>query len=124
MIRGLRQVAQRVEDLDRAVAFYAELLGRGPIAVFDPPGLAFFDLGGARLLLERGAPTALIYLEVDDVAATCEALVGRGVRVATAPHVVFDDTAGLFGAPGEEWLAFVEDPEGNRVGLMGRRGHR
>ena len=42
----LTQVAQRAEDLDRAVEFYTRLLGEGPVARFDPPGLAFFRLGG------------------------------------------------------------------------------
>ena len=40
------------------------------VARFDPPGLAFFDLGNVRLLLEAGAPASLLYLEVDDIEAT------------------------------------------------------
>ncbi len=48
------QVAQRAEDLDRATRFYTELLGTGPVATYDPPGLVFFDLDGLRLLLDRG----------------------------------------------------------------------
>ena len=69
----LHQVAQHVDDLDRAIAFYSRLLGEPPIATFDPPGLAFFRLGNTRLLIERGAPSALIYLRVDDVRETVEA---------------------------------------------------
>ncbi|MET1003219.1 MAG: VOC family protein, partial [Acidimicrobiia bacterium] len=34
--KGLRQVAQGVEDLDRAVAFYRDMLGLSFIARFDP----------------------------------------------------------------------------------------
>ena len=58
---GLVQVAQRAQDLDRAAAFYADLLGRPPTARFDPPGLLFFDLDGVRLLLdvERAVRAAL-----------------------------------------------------------------
>ena len=52
----LVQVAQRAEDLERATAFYADLLGAEPLASFDPPGLVFFDLVGVRLLLDRGRP--------------------------------------------------------------------
>ena len=48
----LIQVAQHVDDLDRAVAFYEQLLGYPALARFDPPGLAFFDLDGTRLLLD------------------------------------------------------------------------
>lgn len=116
----LRQVAQRADDLGRAVAFYSGLLGADPVAVFDPPGLAFFDLDGTRLLLDTGAPSALLYLQVDDVRDIVERLRSRGVAVSTEPHVVFPDEGGTFDVPGDEWLAFVTDSEGNQVGLMAR----
>ena len=118
----LIQVAQRAVDLDRASAFYADLLGRQPTAVFDPPGLLFFDLGGTRLLLDKGAPTALHYFGVDDIDATVERLRAAGVRVEAEPHVIFgheDDTLGPAGS--DEWMAFVEDSEGNLVGLVEQR---
>ncbi|MEZ0446699.1 VOC family protein [Cellulomonas sp. ICMP 17802] len=116
---GLVQVAQRAEDLDRAAAFYTDLLGAPPTARFDPPGLLFFDLDGVRLLLDRGAPSALLYLRVDDVAATVERLRAGGVVVDSEPHVIFrheDDTLGPAGT--DEWQAFVRDSEGNLVGLV------
>ena len=65
----LVQVAQRATDLDRAAAFYSDLLGVPPTARFDPPGLLFFDLDGVRLLLDVNAPSALLYLRVDDIDA-------------------------------------------------------
>ena len=114
----LVQVAQHAADLERAAAFYTDLLGVAPTALFDPPGLLFFDLDGIRLLLERGAPTALLYLRVDDVRDAVER-VQEGARVVTAPHVIFtheDDALGPAGQ--EEWQAFVEDSEGNTVGLV------
>ena len=74
------QIAQHAEDLDRARAFYAKLLGEEPVGFFDPPGLLFFRAGSVRLLLEQDAPSALIYLKVDDVAATVETLRADGVR--------------------------------------------
>lgn len=119
----LVQVAQRVEVLDRAVEFYSRLVGAGPVAVFEPPGLAFFRLGSGpgavRLLLERGAPTAMLYLRVDDVHATVDRLRGEGVEVDSEPHVIFshpDDALGPAGT--DEWMAFVRDSEGNLVGLV------
>jgi len=118
----LRQVAQHVEDLDRAVAFYRDVIGLGLIARFDPPGLAFFDLGTSRLLLETAAPPALLYLGVDDVASEADRLRGEGVVIESEPHVIFVDDAGQFGPPGEaEEMAFFRDSEGNLVGLAGRR---
>jgi methylmalonyl-CoA/ethylmalonyl-CoA epimerase len=116
---GLVQVAQRATDLDRASAFYADLLGSAPTARFDPPGLLFFDLDGVRLLLDVNAPSALIYLQVDDVAATIERLRDQGVQIESEPHVIFsheDDTLGPAGT--DEWQAFVRDSEGNLVGLV------
>ena len=114
----LHQVAQRVDDLERAVAFYTRLIGEPPIATFDPPGLAFFRLGDTRLLLERGAPSALIYLRVDDVRDTIVRLRADGVIIANEPHVIFSDSEGVFGPVGaDEWMAFITDSEGNLVGL-------
>ncbi|MGW5241223.1 VOC family protein [Monashia sp. NPDC004114] len=119
---GLVQIAQRAQDLGRASAFYADLLGAAPLATFDPPGLVFFDLDGVRLLLDIGAPSALIYLRVDDIDATLGRLRDAGVHVESEPHVIFgheDDTLGPAGT--DEWMAFVKDSEGNLVGLVEHR---
>jgi methylmalonyl-CoA/ethylmalonyl-CoA epimerase len=115
----LVQVAQGVADLGRAAAFYSRLLGEEPTATYDPPGLVFFRLGGTRLLLEQGAPSALLYLRVDDVRARVEELRAEGVVVDSEPHVIFeheDDTLGPAGSA--EWHAFIRDSEGNLVGLV------
>jgi methylmalonyl-CoA/ethylmalonyl-CoA epimerase len=41
-----------------------------------------------------------------------------GVSIANEPHVIFTDSAGLFGPSGaQEWMAFITDSEGNLVGL-------
>ena len=121
-VTHLRQVAQHVEDMDRAVAFYRGIVGLDLIARFDPPGLAFFDLGTSRLLLEAGAPSALLYLGVDDVAAMTERLRQAGVAIESEPQVIHLDEDGQFGPPGEaEELSFFRDSEGNLVGLAGRR---
>ena len=116
----LIQVAQRAADLDRAAAFYTDLLGQAPTAVFDPPGLVFFDLDGVRLLIERGVQPAMLYLRVDDVRARVEHLRADGVEIVGEPHVIFvhaDDTLGPAGTA--EVQAFVRDSEGNTVGLVG-----
>ncbi|HET9841010.1 MAG TPA: VOC family protein, partial [Nocardioides sp.] len=99
----LVQVALRATDLDRAAAFYGELLGMAPTGRFDPPGLLFFDLDGTRLLLEGAAPASMLYLEVPDVRRAVEALRGR-TEVVTEPHEIFtheDDTLGPAGTT--EW---------------------
>ena len=118
----LVQVAQHVEDLSRATEFYAGLLGVQPSATYDPPGLVFFDLDGVRLLLEEGAPSALLYLEVGDIEAAVSRLREQGVSVEGEPHVIFghdDDALGPAGT--DEWMAFVRDSEGNLLGLVEQR---
>ena len=115
----LVQVAQHADDLARAEQFYTDLLGTGPTASFDPPGLLFFDLDGVRLLLDASAPSALIYLGVADVHESVEALRARGVEIVGEPQLIFshdDDRLGPAGT--DEWMAFVVDSEGNTVGLV------
>lgn len=115
----LAQVALGVQDLDRATEFYTALLGYPPAGMFDPPGLVFFNLDGVRLLLEVGAPAALLYLRVDSVRNRVEDLRRRGITVVEEPHVIFrhvDDALGPAGT--DEWMAFVRDSEGNLVGLV------
>lgn len=113
------QIAQRAIDLDRASRFYSRLLGSEPVAVFDPPGLLFFDLDGVRLLLERGASSAVIYLSVPDVRESVETLRDAGIKIVAEPHVIFSHEDNRLGPAGtDEWMGFIEDREGNTVGLV------
>lgn len=114
----LRQVAQHADDLDRATAFYRDVLGLRHVTTFDPPGLVFFDLDGVRLLIERGAPPALLYLRSDDLDADVDRLRAMGVEIVDEPHVIHTDD-GTFGSPGAPVaLAAFRDSEGNLVCLM------
>ncbi|MGY4542036.1 hypothetical protein ACVWY0_001949 [Arthrobacter sp. UYNi723] len=88
--------------------------GVQPAAIYGPPGLLFFDLEGVRLLLERGAPSSVLYLEVEDVRASISVLHGRGVEVIALPHVIFHHGDAALGPAGtDEWMAFISDSEGN-----------
>jgi len=117
-------VAQHADDLDRAAAFYSDLLGSAPSGRFDPPGLLFFDLAGTRLLLEAGAPSTVLYLRVESVRDTVEGLRARGVPIETEPHVIFTHVADALGPAGtDEWHAFLRDSEGNLVGLVSHEAH-
>ncbi len=118
-IDAFRQVAQRSTDLERSVAFYRDVLGANYIATFDPPGLAFFDIGGVRLMLDaipgafehEGSP---LYFSVDDLDTSVAALREAGVAIEEAPTLINKDEAGNFGPAGaEEWMAFFRDPDGN-----------
>jgi methylmalonyl-CoA/ethylmalonyl-CoA epimerase len=57
-IERIGQIAIPVVHLERAVAFYSDVLGLR-LLFRAPPGLAFFDCGGVRLMLSRpeGADT-------------------------------------------------------------------
>lgn len=115
--RGLRQVARVVHDLPAAVRFWRDVLGCR--LLFEaPPALAFFDLGGVRLMLtlperpEFDHPGSILYLDVADIRAAHAALAARGVDFVEAPRCV----AKLPHA--EVWLASFRDPEGQVLALM------
>jgi methylmalonyl-CoA/ethylmalonyl-CoA epimerase len=120
-IRRVGQVAVPVHDLDRAVAFYRDVLGLH-LLFRAPPGLAFFVCGEVRLMLSlpEGAGhdrlSSVIYYVVEDIHAAWKAVTARGAKPATAgapePHLIAK-------MPDHDlWMAFVEDSEGNLLGLM------
>jgi catechol 2,3-dioxygenase-like lactoylglutathione lyase family enzyme len=111
------QIAIAVADLDRAVAWYADVLGL-PLLFRAPPGLAFFDCGGVRLMLSRPDPpgtelrTSVLYYQVADIHAAHAGLRSRGAALVDEPHLI----ARL---PDHDlWMSFCHDSEGNLLGLM------
>jgi methylmalonyl-CoA/ethylmalonyl-CoA epimerase len=111
------QIAIAVSDLDRAVAWYENVLGLS-LLFRAPPGLAFFDCGGVRLMLSRPEPpdaelrTSVIYYQVADIHGAHAALRSRGAAFVDPPHLI----ARL---PDHDlWMAFCRDSEGNLLGLM------
>jgi methylmalonyl-CoA/ethylmalonyl-CoA epimerase len=115
-----RQIAVPAKDIERAANFYSDFLGAEPLAVFNPPGFAFFDMDGVRLFLDVNALPGYVYIEVPSVRNKVDELRSKGIKITTEPHVVFPDPEGIFDEPGDEWLAFFEDSEGNQIGLMSR----
>ncbi len=122
---GLGKIGQihvSVADVDRAVAFYRDVLGL-PF-LFQVPGqpMAFFDCGGVRLYLgvpesEEYRSRGMLYFSVDDLDEAYETLRGRGVEFAAPPHLVHGDDHS------ELWMAFFADPDGNNLALTAER-HR
>jgi methylmalonyl-CoA/ethylmalonyl-CoA epimerase len=111
------QIAVPVQDLDAAVAFYRDTLGL-PFLFRAPPGLAFFDCAGVRLLLsipetnEIARHSSVIYFKVDDIQAAYQALCERGAPFDDEPHMIAQmETYDL-------WMAFLRDPAGNLLGIM------
>jgi len=118
----IHQIAIYAKDLDEAITFYRDKLGATFIQKFDPPGLAFFDFSGTRLLLEKTGLKATLYFRVEDIEASYLELKGKGITFIGEPHLIFRDEAGTFGAAGEEeWMAFFLDPSENTLALASRR---
>lgn len=106
-----------VEDLDRGIAFYRDLLGL-KFLFSAPPQMSFFQCGSVRLLVgvpEAGSPRqrgATVYFQVPDIQAVYRTLLGRGVSFPAPPHVVHrTPTSDL-------WLSEFSDPDGNHLALM------
>ncbi|MGH2399059.1 MAG: VOC family protein, partial [bacterium] len=81
-----------------------------------PPGLAFFDAGGVRLMLSRpegeSGGTSVLYFKVDDIQEATATMKERGVRFSDEPHIIANmDTYDL-------WMAFFKDSENNTHALM------
>lgn len=118
----LRQVSQPADDVDRAVAFYRDVLGLRLIARFGD--LAFFDLAGTRLLLEKHngvQGSSILYLGVADIERAWRELTESGVQFVDEPHTIFTDGDGTFGEAGEdERMSFFHDTEGNLLALSSR----
>lgn len=115
----IHQVALQATNLDDAVDFYRDVLGLRFMARFDPPGLAFFDLGGLRLLLSATASEATLYFRVENIDKAVRELRKRGVAFLQPPAMIHKDEAGELGKKGvEEWMAFFKDPSGNLLALI------
>lgn len=118
------QIALSVQNVERATAFYRDVLGLR--FLFAPgPNLAFFDCGGVRLMLalpekEFDRPGSVIYFKVSDIQDAYDALRQRGATFIDEPHLV---------APMPDhdlWMTFFRDPDGNTLALMAEmpRGYR
>jgi methylmalonyl-CoA/ethylmalonyl-CoA epimerase len=115
-LNRIGQIALAVRDVDRAEAFYQDVLGLRKLYRYGD--LTFFDCCGVRLLLEKahdpdnaghGSP---IYFSCSDIALAVTELRGRGVSFDGHPHLIakMDDH--------DLWMAFFTDPDGHTLALM------
>ena len=102
-IQRIGNVFYRAPNMDAAVHFYSEVLGF-QIKFRDGDKWAAFDVGGATLALEGGAPHgATVSLRADGLSKVVEQLRSRGAMVSdvlTGPH---------------ERRATLTDPAGNEL---------
>ena len=111
------QIGLTVDDLEKASAFYRDVLRLKHL--FDaPPAMSFFACGTVRLMLSRPERPggerfgAAIYFKVADIHAARDALAGRGVTFEAEPRM-------LAKMPDHElWMAFFRDPSNNLLALM------
>ena len=119
----------RVGDLERSLAFYTEVLGMRLLRRQDYPDgkftLAFVgyqdEAEGAVLELTHNWDTACydlgtgfghLAVEVPDAAAACEAVRAKGGRVTREAGPM---------KHGSTVIAFVEDPDGYKIGFIERQ---
>jgi lactoylglutathione lyase len=119
----------RVGDLDRSIAFYTEVLGMRLLRRKDYPEgrftLAFVsyqdESEGAAIELTHNWDTPQydlgngyghVALAVDDVYAACDRIREKGGRITREPGPM---------KHGSTILAFVEDPDGYKIELLGEK---
>ncbi len=112
----LGQVARTVKSAEQSRAWYRNVLGLPELYSFGH--LAFFDLGGVRLMLTEedggtGPSESILYLRVPDIHSSRKELESRGIKFTNAPHMIHRHEDGT-----EEWMGFFEDDEGRMLALM------
>ena len=110
------QIAINAHDVDRATAFYRDVLGLPHL--FRAGQLSFFDCGGVRLMLDKPEkpeldhPSSILYFQVADIRATYQRLKEAGARFEDEPHVIAQ-------MPRHDlWMTFFRDSENNLLALM------
>ena len=118
-ITGILQVAITVKEIDRATAFYRDILGL-PL-LLTAPNMAFFNCGGVRLYLsgekgsEHGGSNSFIYFRTPDVDALLADAKAKDVSIHQEPQIIAR-------MPDHDlWLMWIKDSEGNLLGIMEER---
>lgn len=115
-IQNIGQISIIVKDVERATAFYRDVLGLR--LLFTVPSMAFFDCGGVRLMLgtpsspELDHPSSILYFRVADIHAGHQRLVAGGAEIVAPPRLI---------APMPDhdlWMTGFKDTEGNIHQLM------
>jgi methylmalonyl-CoA/ethylmalonyl-CoA epimerase len=115
-LRQIGQIAINAKDVERATAFYRDVLGL-KLLFQAGPNLSFFDCGGVRLMItvaeaEFDHPASILYYKVDDIRAAYEAIKSRGAEFRDEPHLIAK-------MPDHElWITSLKDSEGNTLALM------
>ncbi len=116
-ILSIGQIHISVTDIDRAVAFYRDVLGLKFLFQVQGQPMAFFDCGGVRLYL--GVPSdpkykanSFLYYRVDDIDAAYKRLLKNGVKFMSEPRLIHKTDKS------ELWMTGFQDPDGNNAQIM------
>ena len=121
-LSAIGQIAVNAHDINRAIDFYRDKLGM-KFLFTAPPGLAFFDCDGIRLMLSLPAkpefdhPSSIIYFNVDDIQLAYETLSERSVKFEEQPAFVAN--MGTY----DLWIAAFRDSEDNLLAMMSNVAH-
>jgi methylmalonyl-CoA/ethylmalonyl-CoA epimerase len=113
----IAQLLIPVDEFERGVAFYRDVLGL-PFLFAAPPQMAFFACGPARILVgvlpagQKAQRGSAIYFGVKDISGVFSSLRDNGVKFTASPHIVHRTPKS------ELWLAEFTDPDGNPLALM------
>jgi len=109
------QIAVTVSDLPRSKEFYQNVLGMQ--FLFDAGPMSFFQCGNIRFAIGTSdKPVApggtILYFRVADIEEAHTQLAAKGVEFVQKPQLVAK-------MPDHDlWLAFLNDPDENPIGLM------
>ncbi len=110
---GLRTIVYKVDDLNKAKAWYSKAFQTQPY--FDEPFYVGYDIGGYELgLLPEGNPNTdkadgvIAYWGVNEIQEEFDRLIAIGATVDEKPSNV----------GGELMVASVKDPWGNIIGII------
>jgi predicted enzyme related to lactoylglutathione lyase len=112
MLKGLRTVIYKVDDVEKAKEWYSSLLGFGPY--FDEPFYVGYNVGGYELGLDPDADGTVrgdspaAYWGVDDITSVIAKLSESGIEIVS----------GVTEVGGDIKVAVISDPFGNQVGLI------
>jgi methylmalonyl-CoA/ethylmalonyl-CoA epimerase len=109
------QIGITVTEVDRAIAFYRDVLGMN--LLFQVPGMGFFACDGVRLMISAAEKpeehySSVIYFKVANIQEAYKRLEERGAAFDGLPHLVAR-------MPDHDlWMAFFRDPDRNLLALM------
>ena len=119
-IEKIGQISRNVENIDKSVTWYRDVLGLSHLYTFGD--IAFFNCQGVRLFLNQTEGNikdqSIIYFQVDDVREFHTTLSSRGVIFVNAPHMIHKHEDGT-----EEWMAFFNDLDGGALAIMSHHKH-